>query len=139
MVLGMTDRRGPGRRELDVGVDSGDDGKAGGGVAVLTLHDDERELAPAHLRGRVGPLLDPGPSTLVLDLSAVRHLSSDGVDGLLWLRQRCLGRAVNVVLRRPSRQSVDLLRRTGLLGMLTIEGATPAGCAVRFVDAPGTP
>ena len=69
----------------------------------------------------------------------MRQLSSDGVDGLLWLRQRCLGRAVNVVLRRPSRQSVDLLRRTGLLGMLTIEGATPAGATCCLVDAPGTP
>lgn len=122
----MTDRRGPSRRDADTD------------VAVLTLHDDERELARGELRGHLGSLLEPGPSTLVLDLSAVRRLSSDGVDGLLWLRRRCLGRAVNVVLRQPSRQSVDLLRRTGLLGVLTIEGAARTAHGARVVG-PGTP
>ena len=115
MLLDMTHRGGPSRHDRDHDA----------GVAVLTLHDDERELARGQLRGHLGRLLETGPSTLVLDLSAVRHLSSDGIDGLLWLRQRCLGRAVRIVVRQPSRQSVELLRRTGLLGMLTIEDPTP--------------
>lgn len=125
----MTDRRAPSRRDSDAETD----------VAVLTLHDDERELTRGQLRGHLGSLLEPGPSTLVLDLSAVRHLSSDGVDGLLWLRQRCRGRAVDVVLRQPSRQSVDLLRRTGLLGVLTIEGAAPADRGPHLAAEAGTP
>lgn len=73
----------------------------------------------------MGVLLEPGPTTLVLDLSGVRRLSSEGIDRLLWLRRRCLDRAVSVVLRAPSRHSVALLRRTGLLGLLTIEGSEP--------------
>ncbi len=124
----MTDRRAPTRR----------DSEAETGVAVLTLHD-ERELARGRLRSHLGALLESGPSTLVLDLSAVRHLSSDGVDGLLWLRQRCRGRAVNVVLRQPSRQSVDLLRRTGLLDMLAIEDAGPTDRGPHLAAEPGTP
>ena len=49
-------------------------------------------------------------------------LSSTGIALLLWVRRRSAARGVRVVLREPSRPSVDLLRRTGLLGALAIEG-----------------
>lgn len=105
------------------------------GVAVLALRDGDRALTLDALRIRLGVLLEPGPSTLVLDLSGVQRLSSDGFDGLLWLHRRCAGRAVRVVLREPSRHSVDLLRRAGLLAVLPIEGAEQPGRPPR----PGTP
>lgn len=92
-------------------------------VAVLPLCDGGRELNLDALRRRLAVLLEAGPVTLVLDLSGVPRLSSDGVDRLLWLHRRCAGRAVRVVLREPSRDSVDLLSRAGLLGALPIERA----------------
>lgn len=103
-----------------------DRGAAHADVAVLALGDSERALTIGALRGRLGGLLDAGPSTLVLDLSGIQRLSSEGVDGLLWLHRRCAGRGVQVLLREPSRNSVDLLRRAGLLRALPIEGAARA-------------
>jgi anti-anti-sigma factor len=71
---------------------------------------------------RLPNLLSREPSTLVVDLSAMTHLSSATVAALLLLRRRCRARGVAVVLRRPSRRSIDMLRRTGLQGVLPVEG-----------------
>ena len=83
-------------------------------TVVVTLSDDD-------LRWRLGTLLEPGPSTLVLDLSRLQRLSATTIAVLLWVRRRCRARGVRVVLRRPSRGSIDVLRRAGLQSALEIE------------------
>ena len=89
---------------------------------VVPLHDDDWGHALGDLRRRMTAALERGPSTLVIDVSGVTRLSSTGIALLLWVRRRSAARGVRVVLREPSRPNVDLLRRTGLLGALAIEG-----------------
>jgi anti-anti-sigma factor len=60
-------------------------------------------------------ILEPGPSTLVLDLSAVRQFSSATIAVLLWVKKRCRARSVHLVVRGPTGGSADVLRRTGLV------------------------
>ncbi|WP_246051215.1 STAS domain-containing protein [Nocardioides guangzhouensis] len=91
-------------------------------VAVVLLGDGDLGRALGDLRRRLATVLERGPATLVMDLSGVTQLSSTGIAVLLWVKRRCAAREVGVVLREPSRRSVDLLRRTGLLGALAIEG-----------------
>lgn len=90
-------------------------------TAEVFLPDDEPQVASVALRFQLRALLDQGPAALVVDLSGHDHLSSDAIDVLLWLRRRCAERAVPVVLRQPSRRSMALLRRSGLLTSLTVE------------------
>jgi anti-anti-sigma regulatory factor len=66
------------------------------------------------------------PRTTAVDISEVRHLSTTTVAALVWIKRRCTDRGVDVVLREPTRHSVDTLRRTGLLGLLPVEQARPA-------------
>jgi anti-anti-sigma regulatory factor len=60
---------------------------------------------------------------LVIDIEGVPQVSSAMFAVLLRVKRRCLARRVDVVLRQPSGRSVELLRRTGLLGALAIEPA----------------
>ena len=89
---------------------------------VVPLGDGDLGHALGDLRRRLTAALERGPSTLVIDVSGVTQLSSTGIALLLWVRRRCTVRGVRVVLREPSRRNIDLLRRTGLLGALAIEG-----------------
>lgn len=85
---------------------------------VVSLRDDRLHEPLADLRWRLDGLLASGPSTLVVDVAEVTRLSSATVAVLLWVRRRCRARGVRVVLRDPSRNTVELLRRTGLLSRL---------------------
>jgi len=85
---------------------------------VVSLRDDRLREPLADLRWRLDGLLASGPSTLVIDVSEVTRLSSATVAVLLWVKRRCRARGVRVVLRRPSRRNVELLRRMGLVSAL---------------------
>ena len=110
-------RPGATTRPLEVAVGHHDRG----GEVVVTLRDAEVRHALGDLRWRLDTLLADGPATLVIDLAGVTQISSTMVAVLLRVKHRCLARGVDVVLREPSRRSVDLLHRTGLLGALAIE------------------
>ena len=73
------------------------------------------------LRRRLPLLLNRSPGTVVVDLSEMTQPSSATVAALLWIKRRCRSRSVVVVLRQPSRRSIDMLRRTGLQCALPIE------------------
>jgi anti-anti-sigma factor len=91
-------------------------------AVVVLLRDGDLGRALVDLRRRLATVLERGPATVVIDVSGVTQLSSTGIAVLLWVKRRCAVRGVRVVLREPSRRSIDLLRRTGLLGALAIEG-----------------
>lgn len=101
---------------------------------VVELGDDNVTEALRELRWRLPLLLNRSPGTVVVDVSQMTQLSSATVAALLWVRRRCRLRGVTVVLRQPSRRSVEMLRRTGLQGALPIEsdehGLRPGGAAV---------
>lgn len=101
------------------------------GTVVVALRDEDLLKTLTDLRWRLGGLLESGPSTLVLDVSQVRRLSSATIAVLLWVKRRCLTRGVQVVVRRPSRDSLAVLARTGLQSALDIErrGLRPVALA----------
>lgn len=89
--------------------------------AVVELGDSDLADACGEVRARLPQLLARSPSTLVVDLSEVTRLSSAVVATLLWISRECRARSVVVVLRRPSRASVETLRRAGLQSTLPLE------------------
>jgi len=91
------------------------------GEVVVTLRDAEVLHALGDLRWRLNTLLAHGPATLVIDIAGVRQISSTMIAVLLQVKRRCRARGVDVVLREPSRRSLDLLHRTGLLAAFVIE------------------
>lgn len=103
-----------------------------GDEVVVTLRDRDVWQALGELRLRLDSLLAAGPATLVIDIAGVTQVSSAMFAVLLRVKRRCLARRVDVVLRQPSRRSVDLLRRTGLLTALAIEspGSAPGSAPI---------
>ncbi len=97
---------------------------------VVELGDTNVAEALRELRWRLPLLLNRSPATVIVDLSEMTQLSSATVASLLWIRRRCRMRGVIVVLRKPSRRSVEMLRRTGLQGALPVE-ETNADCGQR--------
>lgn len=97
-----------------------------GDAVVVTLRDTEVPRALADLRWRLNTLLGHGPATLVIDVAGVRQISSATIAVLLQVKRRCRARGVDLVVREPSRRSVDMLHRTGLLSALVIESADGA-------------
>ena len=87
---------------------------------VVVLSDDALLDGPDELRRRLGDVLEPGPARVVLDLSRVSRLSSTTIATLLWAKKTCRSRAVELAVRRPSRGSVGVLLRTGLLPSSTV-------------------
>jgi anti-anti-sigma regulatory factor len=88
---------------------------------VVALRDGDIGHPLGDLRWRLSTLLEEGAATLVVDVSQVARLSSTTIAVLLWVKRRCGVRGVRVVLRGPSRRSVDALRRSGLVEALAME------------------
>jgi anti-anti-sigma regulatory factor len=75
----------------------------------------------ADLRTRLDRLLDDGSRVLVVDMSAVAQVSSTTVATLLWTKQRCSARGMEVRLRHLSRRCFQALERVGLTHVLVVE------------------
>lgn len=84
-------------------------------AVVLTVTDETLLETLADLRWRLSVILEPGPSTLVLDLTALSKLSSATIAVLLWVKKRCRARSVHLVVRAPTGGVTGVLRRTGLV------------------------
>jgi anti-sigma B factor antagonist len=74
------------------------------------------------LRSRVQDVVLSGVRTIIVDVSQLDCLSSAMLTALLWAQRRCRARGGTVLLRAPSRRSLDMLQRTGLWNVLAIEG-----------------
>jgi anti-anti-sigma regulatory factor len=84
------------------------------GQAVLRIPNAGMMDVLGDLDRRLESLLESGPRTLVVDLSAVVRLSSTTIAALLWVGRRCSARGVEVVLSDASRRHVAMLQRIGL-------------------------
>ncbi len=62
------------------------------------------------------------PRTVVVDISAVPPASSTTISALLWVRRRCSAQGIEMLLKRPSRRSVETLTRVGVLEVVQMEG-----------------
>ena len=89
--------------------------------AVVRLTDATFRDGVAELRWRLRDQILSGVRVLVVDVSAVRQLSSTAVAALLGAHRSCRARGGGVIIRNPNRRTLDLLRRTGLWRVLRPE------------------
>jgi len=83
----------------------------------------------AQLRWRLLEAVGAGARRVVVDLSAVSQLSSTAVAALLGVHRVCRARGGAVVLRGPTRSTLNLLYRTGLWRVMQVEGGPRQGPA----------
>ncbi|WP_162529902.1 STAS domain-containing protein [Nocardioides caldifontis] len=112
---------------------------ASGGGHEVVLHLSHAGPGPARrpLATWFPPILDEGPTALVVDLSGLTRMSSSTVTTLLWLTQHCRARGMRMRLRGPSSHSRSTLRRAGLLGILPVERPDHGSSPARRVEVPG--
>lgn len=90
-------------------------------VGVVQITDATFVDGMAGLRWRLRALVLDGVRTVVADLSGLRQLSSTAVAALLSAHRVCRVRGGGVVIRNPNRRNLDMLHRTGLHRVFTIE------------------
>jgi anti-anti-sigma factor len=98
----------------------------------VTIELSEELLADglADVRWLLHDALLAGARRLVIDLTGVQqHLSSTAVASFLWAHRICRARGGTVVLRGANRRTLDLLHRTGLWRVLTLETVRGQGAA----------
>ncbi|RBY84458.1 STAS domain-containing protein [Blastococcus sp. TF02A-30] len=96
---------------------------------TIQLSDDLLADGLADVRWLLHDALLAGARRLVVDLTRVQHLSSSAVASFLWAHRICRARGGTVVLRGANRRTLDLLHRTGLWRVLTLESARGKGAA----------
>jgi anti-sigma B factor antagonist len=90
-------------------------------VLVLDEHDVVAGLPD--LRWQLRDIVLSGTRTIVVDLSATNEVGSTVLAALLSAHRACRARGGGVVLRSPSRDVLDLMRRTGLWRVFGVERA----------------
>ena len=92
---------------------------------VVTLSDAALADGLAELRWELRSLVLAGARRIVIDVSQVSHLPSSAVAAMLGAHRSCRARGGGVVIRDPSRRTLDLLQRTGLWRVLRLDFSTP--------------
>jgi anti-anti-sigma factor len=92
-----------------------------GDEITVQLSDDLLADGVADVRWLLHDALLAGARRVVVDLSAVQHLSSPAVASFLSAHRTCRARGGSVVLRGANRRTLDLLHRTGLWRVLELE------------------
>lgn len=87
---------------------------------LVVLDDHALPAGLGRLRHDVGTALTRATPRVVVDISGLDRLSSATVAALLWANRHCVHRGGAVVLLNPSSSSLGVLRRTGLLDLLTV-------------------
>ncbi|TYP80645.1 STAS domain-containing protein [Blastococcus xanthinilyticus] len=89
---------------------------------VLRVTDDMLAEGVADIRWLLHDALLTGARWVVVDVRGVEHLTGAAAASLLSAHRTCRARGGSVVLRGPSRRTLELLRRTGLSRVLGLEG-----------------
>ncbi|MBE1604107.1 STAS domain-containing protein [Actinopolymorpha pittospori] len=88
---------------------------------IVNLTEDLLAEGTADLRWQLHDLVLAGSRQIIVDVSAVDRVSSTAVAALLTAHRACRARGGGVVIRRPSRRTLDLLHHTGLHRILEVE------------------
>lgn len=88
---------------------------------VVSLDDDNLLRGLADLRWHLDGLLAGRDPVLVVDISGLSRLSSATLAGLLWAQRGCRGRGGGVMLRGPNKRCRDMLARTGLIDLFSVD------------------
>ena len=95
-------------------------------LAFVRLRADAGGQGLPDLRWELHDLVVAGARTIVVDLSTAPRVGSGAVGALLGAHRVCKARGGGVVIRDPGRQTLDLLQRTGLWRVFTVEQARRA-------------
>jgi anti-anti-sigma regulatory factor len=93
---------------------------------VVVAFDDETTGPGRDLSSRLSALLDDGVSTVLIDVTRLRAMSSDTVGALLSARREASRRGARVLLKASGR-SAALVSRSALSGLFEV---TPTGAPV---------
>jgi anti-anti-sigma factor len=88
---------------------------------ALILDDDTLLKGLSELRWHLDGLLADRSPVLVVEISGLSRLSSATLAALLWAQRGCRGRGGRVVLRGPTKRCRDVLVRTGLVDLFSVE------------------
>ena len=86
----------------------------GAGRAVVYITDETFVEGLAGMRSQLRSVVQAGARVIVADVGELPKLSSTAVAALLSTHRICRTRGGGVVIRRPNRRVLDLLKRTGL-------------------------
>lgn len=88
---------------------------------IVSLDDDNLLRGLADLRWHLDELLAGRGPVLVVDISGLSHLSSATLAVLLWAQRGCRSRGGGVQLRGPNKRCRDMLARTGLIDLFSVD------------------
>jgi anti-sigma B factor antagonist len=88
---------------------------------VVSLDDDNLLRGLSDLRWHLDELLAGRAPVLVVDISGLSRLSSATLAALLWAQRGCRSRGGGVLLRGPNRRCRDVLARTGLIDLFSVD------------------
>lgn len=94
-------------------------------VAVVALDDFFAADGLVDLRWQLHDLVVAGARTIVIDFSRVTAVRSDTLAALLGAHRACRARGGGVLIRSAGKQVTDLMYRTGLRRVFTIEQNRP--------------
>lgn len=102
---------------------------------ALSLDDATLLRGLGQLRWHLDELMADRPPGLVVEISGLSRLSSATLAALLWAQRGCRGRGGRVVLRGPNKRCRDVLVRTGLVDLFSVETADAVPLAVHSARA----
>lgn len=91
--------------------------------AIVTVTDALLARGLSGLRWQLRDIVMDGAYLVVIDVSEVEQISSHLLAALLDTHRACRRRGGGVVIRHANRRTSELLRRTGLDGVFTVEAA----------------
>ncbi len=92
--------------------------------ALVILSEESLSDGIPELRWELHTLIVDGARNVVVDVSRVELLSSSALACLLSTHRACRSRGGGVIIRRPNRRTLDLLRHTGLHLVFSVEEST---------------
>jgi anti-anti-sigma factor len=91
------------------------------GKAVMVLIGELDMDTVPELTRALDPLVENGPSEIVLDFSALSFIDSSGIAALVGFQRRLDEQSRHLVVRSPQTQALRVFEITGLLGFTDVD------------------
>lgn len=91
-----------------------------GSAVIVLIGELDMDTVP-ELAGVLDPLVENGPSEVVLDFSGLSFIDSSGIAILVGAQNRLRDQGRRLVVRSPRSQAVRVLEITGLSGFVGVE------------------
>jgi anti-sigma B factor antagonist len=98
-----------------------------GSAVFVVVGELDMDTVPELIRV-IDPLVEDGPSEVVLDFSGLSFIDSSGIAALVRAQNRLHEQSRRLVVRSPQSQAVRVLEVVGLSGFIGIEVPGPREC-----------